>query len=138
MRAIQVLSPGSLVDGMEVSALDNGQQIFHIDLSKTPSKPALIEAIAAAMSFPDYCGSNWDGLEECLRDLPESKGWLLVFDCADALLGLPTADLSVFLSILFDTAEFWKNEGHLFHAVLVGSPSLATTVQDSGSASTRA
>jgi len=137
MRAIQVSSSGSMVKGMENSAVEKGQQIFHVDLAKSASKSGLIEAIAAAMNFPDYCGNNWDGLEECLRDLKESKGWLLVFENADALLGLPTADLSVFLSILSDTAEFWKNEGHLFHAVLVGSPSLAITVQNIGSSSTR-
>lgn|SRR6185312_4908934 len=138
MRAIQVLSPGSLVSRMEISALENGQQIFHIDLSKTSSKSALIEAIGAAMNFPDYCGNNWDGLEECLRDLKDRKGWLLIFENADGLLGLPSADLSVFLSILSDTVEFWKNEAHLFHAVLIGSPSLATRVHDIGSSFTRA
>lgn len=123
-----------MVHGLEASAVESGQQTFHINVSNARSKSALIEAVGVAFAFPDYCGTNWDALEECLRDLKENKGgWLLIFENADDLLRLPTSQLSTFLSILSDTAEFWKNEGHSFSAVLVGSPTLAAAVQDIGS-----
>ena len=122
-----------MVKGAETSAVESGQQIFHIDLSNAHSKSALIEAVGVGMRFPDYVGSNWDALEECLRDLKQNKGWLLIFENADGLLRLPTPQLSTFLSMLSDTAAFWKNEGNSFRAVLAGSPNLAAIVEDIGS-----
>jgi hypothetical protein len=132
MRAIHVLSTPSMIDGPEISA-SGRQQTFHIDLSNAHSKSALIEAIRVGMGLPDYCGTNWDALEECLRDLEEDKDWFLIFENADELLQLPTSQLSAFLSILSDTAEFWKSEGRSFRIALIGSPPLAAAVEDIGS-----
>lgn len=121
MRAIQVLPSSSGTEG--------GDQTLHIDLSNAQSKAAVIEAVRAGLRLPDYCGSNWDALEECLRDLKEGGGWLLVFENADGLLLLPTSELSTFLSVLSDTAEFWKDEGHSFRVALIGGPALAAAVE---------
>jgi hypothetical protein len=33
------------------------------------SKAALLATLAAQLKFPDYFGTNWDALEECIRDL---------------------------------------------------------------------
>ena len=31
-----------------------------------------MEALAAALRFPDYFGKNWDAVADCLRDLPDA------------------------------------------------------------------
>ncbi len=129
MQAIQVMQKPSRVNDLEASAVASGQQIFHIDLSNAHSQSALIAAVGVAIGFPDYVGGNWDALEESLRDLKESNGWLLIFANADGLLRFPATHLSTLLSILSDTAAFWENEGHSFRTVFVGSPRLAVVVE---------
>lgn len=131
MHAIQVLSTSSMAHSLEISAAESGQRIFHIDLSNVHSKSALIEAIGVGLNLPDYFGRNFDALEECLRDLKEDKGWLLIFENADDLLRVPSSELSTFVSILADTVEFWKSEGHSFRAVFIGGPTLASAVGSS-------
>ncbi|PXY20428.1 barnase inhibitor [Prauserella sp. PE36] len=43
-----------------------------LDGTKHPDKLGTLDAIAAALSFPDYFGRNLDALYDCLTDL----GWL--------------------------------------------------------------
>ena len=102
MSPIQVLS-ASTVRELESAALELRHQVFHVDLVGVDSKSKLIRAVAEGMELPDYCGTNWDGLEECLRDLGHEKGWLLVFDNADQVLRLEKPLLATFFSILSDT-----------------------------------
>lgn len=128
MRAIQVQSAAN-VHELESRAAANRCEVFRVDLATVDSKSKLIRAIAEAMRLPAYCGTNWDGLEECLRDLPEDKGWLLIFENADQLERLDKSQLAAFLSILSDTAKFWEEEGHSFRVILVGGPSLVAAVE---------
>ena len=42
-----------------------------LDCSGIADKAALHQALAAALAFPDYYGSNLDALYDCLTDLEE-------------------------------------------------------------------
>ena len=42
-----------------------------LDGTQIRSKAAFLEAVAAALNFPDYFGHNWDALDECLADIEE-------------------------------------------------------------------
>ena len=127
MGTIEVLSDPALL------CPDGQLQAVKIDVSGVDSKSALLNAIGAAMKLPDYYGSNWDALEECLRDLEQDeRGWLVIFENADRLLSLPKQELTTLLAILADTSAFWKNEGRLFRTVFVGSSALAAAVGEAG------
>jgi len=104
MSKIQVLSDLSKLSSLE-SAGDHGYRQFHVDLANAGSKSQLLEALKTGMELPGYFGCNWDALEECLRDLGERNGWLVVFENADGLLSLPRSELSTFMAILVDTVK---------------------------------
>jgi hypothetical protein len=75
------------------------------------SKEALLEALSAALRFPDYFGGNWDALEECIRDL----SWLPDGDVLLLHKDLPLSKdpklLAAYLSILKDAVENWRASG---------------------------
>lgn len=51
-----------------------------IDISSCRNVTMLVGKLKDEKVFPDYCGSNWDAFEECLRDFSaETKIRHLVF-----------------------------------------------------------
>ena len=75
------------------------------------TKSDLMDALSAALHFPDYFGRNWDALSECIRDL----SWLPPGDVALRHSDLPLMEdldsLSTYLSILSDAVQKWKTTG---------------------------
>ncbi len=51
-----------------VAYRDEGALVVRIP-AKAKGKEKLLSVLAAKLRFPSYFGSNWDALEECLRDL---------------------------------------------------------------------
>ncbi|HYI09383.1 MAG TPA: barstar family protein [Thermoanaerobaculia bacterium] len=52
-------------------------------ISELPLEAALFDGLAQALHFPDYFGSNWDAVEECLGDIEtDERVVLLVHDAA--------------------------------------------------------
>ena len=64
------------------------------------TKAQLLATLDEQFRFPEYFGSNWDALEECIRDL----SWLSPGTIALVHEGLPMADdvpnLKIYLAIL--------------------------------------
>lgn len=131
IHGIRVLG-SSFAAETERSAVVEGLRICRINLANVASKATLLEVIGKQLGLPEYFGRNWDSLEECLRDLEEGLGWLVVFEGADNLQALPRQDLATLRQILVDTAEFWRAEGRIFGVVFVGSPSLSTALGSVG------
>jgi hypothetical protein len=79
-------------------------------------KPVLMKNIGAALQFPDWCGANWDALEDCLSDLSwlPASGYVLVFEDAK-----PGDDLGVLVDVLRSATEWWAGRGKPFLAVFV-------------------
>ncbi len=127
-KGIQVVGTTLTVDHAQDFAAREGICVRRVDLSGITSKTGLLDAIGKALSFPNYYRRNWDSLEECLRDLDEGKGWLIIFDGADHLLALPRQDLTTLESILSDTANFWSAEGRTFKALFVGSTNFSNAL----------
>jgi hypothetical protein len=72
-----------------------------------------LENIAKALAFPEWFGRNWDALEDCLTDLSWSPaaGYVLIFENA--------LSNGVMTDILASAAEFWRDRGKPFFAVLI-------------------
>jgi RNAse (barnase) inhibitor barstar len=95
--------------------------IARIALHGVRDKPALLEAVARVLEFPDWFGGNWDALEDCLTDLSwrTTGGHVLVFEGAQ---GLARDDFGVLIDLLSSTAEYWAGRGRPFFAVFVDGP----------------
>lgn len=73
------------------------------------SSQELLAKLALELRFPDYFGSNWDALSDCLRDFMwlEEDAVLLVH--AD-IPPLPSVDLAIYLEVLGEAVESWSTE----------------------------
>ncbi|KRP95987.1 hypothetical protein AOQ73_22680 [Bradyrhizobium pachyrhizi] len=89
-------------------------------LENVTSKAALLATLAAQLEFPGYFGSNWDGFEECIRDLSWlPHGPVLVMHADVPLIGdLPNA--MTYVAILNDAAR--KMSGSKDHPLSVAFP----------------
>lgn len=90
-----------------------------IDGAAVQSRDELLDAIAAALEFPDYFGRNWDALDECLRDLawlPADGYVLIVRDAGDFWHDHPGLAGRLAESWQF-CADHWRARGAAFHLV---------------------
>ncbi len=80
------------------------------------AKPDLLKGIAAALSFPNWFGENWDALEDCLTDLSwsDATGHLLLFEN-----GRAGDDFGVLVDVLETAAQYWAARAKPFFAVFV-------------------
>ena len=103
------------------AARGHGLAVAHVHLEQGAGKAALLAALAAALRFPPWFGGNWDALEDCLCDLSwlPSSGHLLLIEGAQTMA---PDDLGVLRDILSSAAQFWKERGQPFFAVLVAGP----------------
>ena len=79
-------------------------------------KAAILDAISRSLAFPQWFGSNWDALEDCLVDLSwrPPGGHVVLFE--DFALG---DELGILIDILGSAAEQWAERGTPFFAVFV-------------------
>lgn len=105
-------SDAEVRDAMRGSAV----AVTPVALPAGADKKALLAAIAAALSFPDWFGGNWDALEDCLTDLAwrPAAGHVLVFSGAR-----PGDDTGILVDVLRSAAEFWAGQDRPFFAVFV-------------------
>ena len=83
------------------------------------SKFQLMEALSLALCLPDYFGSNWDALEECITDL----SWIQPFQVAIVHQDLPLmaeSELKIYLDILRHAIAYWETKRE--HSLLVFFP----------------
>lgn len=106
-----------------------GLAVACVRLERGGGKDALLEALAAVLQFPRWFGGNWDALEDCLCDLSwlPPSGRLLLIEGAQAMA---QNDLRVLCEILSSVAQFWKDRGRPFFAVLVAGPQVLPELTD--------
>lgn len=105
-------------DAIEEALRGSRLSYARVDLPAAADKAAVLEAIARAMTFPEWFGANWDALEDCLTDLSwrEGDGHVLVLAGASAMAG---DDLRILMDVLDASAGFWKARGKPFFAVIL-------------------
>lgn len=93
---------------------DEGQTsrfVAHLP-ARIQSVPGLMDGLARALQLPDYFGSNWDALDECLRDLWWIEERTVVL-WHKSLPDLPRDQLKIYLEVLSDAVEDWRpDEAH--------------------------
>ncbi|HCZ32421.1 MAG TPA: hypothetical protein DHV93_02500 [Holophagaceae bacterium] len=71
--------------------------------SRMGTRAALMDEWAAAAQFPPHFGATWDGLRDCLADLPEG-GIFLILDADQLLQDAPLEDGTTLWAVLADAA----------------------------------
>jgi hypothetical protein len=61
-------------DALKRQAADSGFAVFELDGALMKTKPALMDHLAKALSFPGDFGRNWDAAVDYLGDLSEFHG----------------------------------------------------------------
>ncbi|MBJ7575399.1 barstar family protein [Luteimonas sp. MC1828] len=102
--------------------------VVAINLENAEDKPALLEAMADGLLFPEWFGGNWDALADCLGDLswlPARHGMLLLLDHSGDLRDGAPDDFATLLDILDEAAKQHAAAGVPFWALLpvVSTPS---------------
>ncbi|MBV6304718.1 barstar family protein [Candidimonas humi] len=93
-----------------------GMTLFFVDCDRARSCSAVLRAIAKAVDFPEYFGSNLDALSDCLCDTLQDQKvgmvlWLHNLHSGDPALA---ADAAAIESVCADTVEFAADNGRYF------------------------
>lgn len=96
-------------------------KVLEGSIGNVSTEKEFFAVVASAMKFPDYFGSNWDALDECLRDMDwlPSEGYLLILrDSSKGWSQCPYI-LGRFVSMWLEAAEDWSKEKTPFHLIFV-------------------
>jgi RNAse (barnase) inhibitor barstar len=111
------------LDAVERAAQEAGLAVFRIDVDEMRNKADFLARVAKALSFPDWFGSNWDALNDCLTDLDwlsTKTGYVLIFENSDHFGSHHKDEFDTATDVLNNAAEYWKEEGRPFWAFMIG------------------
>jgi RNAse (barnase) inhibitor barstar len=72
------------------------------------TKHQLLDVLAIGLHLPDYFGSNWDALDECLTDLSWVKNHEVVLEHGDLPLAVIPREAATYLSVLVRAVNYWN------------------------------
>lgn len=84
------------------------------------TKKQLLDALDANLGFPEYFGSNWDALWDCICDLSWLEPVQVVLVHDDLPMSSDRDSLRTYLSLLQDAVAAWKEKPE--HELLVVFP----------------
>jgi hypothetical protein len=94
------------------------QRGFHVHVIDVPLdaadlESALMNDLARGFAFPDYCGENWNAIDECMRDLEwlPADGYFCLLLHRDTLEQRIPQAFEIFLSVLRYASTDWKRQG---------------------------
>lgn len=85
-------------------------------------KDELMEELKLKLNFPNYFGSNWDALFDCLCDLSWVNEKVVVIKHRD-IPKLSMQDLEIYKELLQDATSSWKDDEN--HKLIVEFPTLS-------------
>jgi len=93
---------------------------MELDTGAARNKTRFLAACARDLQFPDWFGSNWDALADCLQDLSwkAATGHVVLWRGAGTLASAAPDDFATALEIFRDAAIYWKKRGCVFIALL--------------------
>ena len=104
-------------DLVSEAAKEHGLAWCVADCDKARSRSAVFRAIVKAVDYPQFFGSDFDGLFDCLRDtLQDQKdgGLVLVLDRLHSADPAIVMDGHQFLQVLNDTVSYARENGMVF------------------------
>lgn len=119
---VYVLEGSTSVGDVEKFAQGNGFAFFLLRGTEVRTKVDFLSSAAAALSFPDYFGNNWDAFEDCLTDMSwhEAPGYVLLLDEFEAFAEDSPDEFRTALEILKDSSVFWADRQKAFVVLLRG------------------
>lgn len=109
-------SASALVDAAPPEA---GRMLRWLRGDRMRTRAGLMDEWAAAAQFPPHFGGTWDGLRDCLSDLPEG-GTFLILEADQLLQDAPPEEGATLMAVLADAAEDLAPQP--FHLVLQVDP----------------
>jgi len=93
-----------------------GLAYFLAECDRARSRSAVLRAIAKAVDFPEYFGSNLDALYDCLCDtvLDQKTGVVLYLDRLHSGDPALQEDCALIEGVCADAAEFARENGRVF------------------------
>ena len=110
-----------VVYSLEKEQIHNSEGAFVAQIPTIFSKKELTDYYGKELNIPDYWGNNWDELVDDLRDL----NWIKtrnIHIIHEDLSYLPDKDLSVYLSIVYVIAMFWRQYPSTHHITFFFNP----------------
>lgn len=113
-------SPRSEHDVVMATARAAGCLVLQVNLAAARDKDALLAIIAKALRFPEWFGSNWDALNDCLLDMAwlPAPGYALFFEHCDAIHARAGDDFLLLRQLLADATEAWREKGIPFWSLI--------------------
>jgi hypothetical protein len=109
-------------DTLELRSAVEGERLVwqELNLGRVGNKREFLAACAKGLKFSRSFGGNWDALADCLKDL--AADFVVSFrNCEPFAEGAPD-DYATALEILQDAAEFWRERGSTFIALVDVEP----------------
>jgi hypothetical protein len=96
----------------EAAAAARGLAFLRADLARARGKAALVEAVARALSFPEWVGTGWDALQDAAADLSwlPAGGRVLLLDGAAGPAAAAPEAWATLLEVLAAAVEAWAGE----------------------------
>lgn len=124
-RCIHFAGTSDLTDDLRRELAEHQVAVFEIDGGTVGGKAELMDALAAALRFPDYFGRNWDAVAECLEDLPDAipgDGYVLFIRGGFRLWQVVPADAANLVGVWLSAAEEASHDNIGLHLVFLGWP----------------
>lgn len=118
----QLVTPISTEDLITLSQ-EQGARLFYINGTAVKSKADFLQAVAKALTFPDYFGNNWDALEDCLTDLDwlTDDRLILLYEQPETFAQHAPSEWLVALDILRSTVDYWHTRDRSFSVFIKSS-----------------
>lgn len=104
--------------------------LLEANVGEAGSATDLFSAVSQAMEFPSHFGNNWDGLEECFRDMAwlPAGGYVLLLHGAGRFWETAAKVAGALVESWLLCAEEWATIGVAFHLVFdMGDASTAAS-----------
>lgn len=89
---------------------------FVASCSKARNRSAVFRAVVKAVDYPEFFGSSFDGLYDCLNDtvMDQKVGVALLFDDLHSADPDLENDMPRLVDVLNEVAEYAKDQGRVF------------------------
>jgi RNAse (barnase) inhibitor barstar len=120
---VYLLKKASLKSNIKKWCKERNLAFFHLNDKTIRTKDQFLEHCAKVCNFPEYYGTNWDALEDCLRDMEwvEARGFVILFEQFKAYVENSPDKFDETLDIFKDAADHWRDEGKLFAVFVHGA-----------------